>query len=269
MPELPQSSLPGDLALPLNLYLVRHFRLNASTLLSLITSISSVTLFALLGSHISYFDFCRYLTTNIPHIYETRFDNPKALGSRPKLYGKHRIFFSSPLQPPDRLWGTPNKYRGALSSRVKRLGFEGQQQPLFCSAVKFTSVNAVIERQANKHRASSSDRFLCISKTVFYNSQDESCVLQQCKKEVCQIIKIFIISREILLEVQLGVSKKNSVNIFWKVWSCLTIPTWTKQWPDTDDYSCVRGWGIRVSRRLDTTVLRLGLKKRKAISPSP
>jgi hypothetical protein len=27
LPELPHSSIPGDLALPLNLYRVRHFRL--------------------------------------------------------------------------------------------------------------------------------------------------------------------------------------------------------------------------------------------------
>jgi hypothetical protein len=40
LPELPHSSIPADLALPLNLYPVRHFRLNVYTLLSCITSIS-------------------------------------------------------------------------------------------------------------------------------------------------------------------------------------------------------------------------------------
>jgi hypothetical protein len=40
LPELPHSSLPGDLAIPLNLYPVTHFRLNVCTLFSCITSLS-------------------------------------------------------------------------------------------------------------------------------------------------------------------------------------------------------------------------------------
>jgi hypothetical protein len=186
LPELPQSSLPGDLALPLNLYPVSHFRLNVSNLFSRIRSISSVTaFFALFGSLISYFVFCK----QIPHnksspIYKTHLGNQKVQAGRPKLYGKHRIFFFSLLQPPDRLWAP--KYQGALSSKVKRLGFEAQQQPLFISAVNFTSLNAVVQRHTSKQRASRSHSFLCISKTLSYNSQDGLCVLEQCSKTVCQ-----------------------------------------------------------------------------------
>ena len=123
--------------------------------------------------------------TNLPRIYETQLGSQKcklvdqSFTVSTESFSLHH--YSLQINH-----GAPNKYLAALLSRLNRLEFETRQQPLFCSAVNFTSVNAVVERQGGKQRASSSDRFLCISKTLSYNSQGVSCVFQQCSKAVCQ-----------------------------------------------------------------------------------